>query len=375
MSDTLYREFGRHLDEQAVGFPAASSGAHIRLLKGLYTPEQARTAMALDYRFRSIADIEKRSAASGFAGQELADRLKEMAARGLIGFRTQKGVAQYAIIPLIVGIYEAQVNWLSPDFLRDFHDYTSTLSFGLSFLNGGMQQMRTIPIEESLDSRQAVAPWDDVRKIIEAATGPFVINECICRKSRSLEGESCKVTSRLETCLAIDSMAEQCVEMGIGRTIDKKEALSILGENQKEGLVLQPSNTQKVEFICSCCGCCCGMLRIQKRLPVPVNFWAANFHAVVNDDACVGCRICLEKCQVDAIELNKKTDKVEIDAGRCIGCGNCVPACTSGALTLGRNINEAVPPETSDRLYDGLKNRKKRFWGNLRFAVKNLFFQ
>jgi ferredoxin len=117
------------------------------------------------------------------------------------------------------------------------------------------------------------------------------------------------------------------------------------------------------------------MLRIQKRLPVPVNFWAANFHAVVNDEACVGCRICLEKCQVNAMVFNKKTGKVEVDAKRCIGCGNCVPSCMSGALSLAGNPHEAIPPGTSDLLYEGLKKNKKRFWGNVQFAAKTLFLR
>ena len=36
--------------------------------------------------------------------------------------------------------------------------------------------------------------------------------------------------------------------------------IAIIEENQREGLVLQPSNTRDIDFVCSCCGCCCGIL-------------------------------------------------------------------------------------------------------------------
>lgn len=43
------------------------------------------------------------------------------------------------------------------------------------------------------------------------------------------------------------------------REMSREEALSILQQNQDDGLVLQPSNAQQAEIICSCCGCCCGI--------------------------------------------------------------------------------------------------------------------
>jgi electron transport complex protein RnfB len=82
-----------------------------------------------------------------------------------------------------------------------------------------------------------------------------------------MEGNSCKATERQETCLAIGSLAQMFMRNGIGREVLRDEALLIIGQNQKEGLVLQPSNTEKADFICSCCGCCCGMLRVHKRIP------------------------------------------------------------------------------------------------------------
>jgi ferredoxin len=45
--EAIYRLLQRHLDAQAVGFPATRSGADIRLLKLMFTPDEARVGCGL----------------------------------------------------------------------------------------------------------------------------------------------------------------------------------------------------------------------------------------------------------------------------------------------------------------------------------------
>lgn len=186
--------------------------------------------------------------------------------------------------------------------------------------------MRTIPIKKSIQPHSQVSTFDEINTLLQKARGPFVILACICRKKKSLQGVSCKVTQREETCMALGSIAESVLEMGVGRKISREEAMAIMDENQKEGLVLQPANAKAPDFICSCCGCCCGMLDIQKSLPMPVNFWASNFQAVIDPTVCIGCGICSKRCQADAILIPPLAEKKEnriaaVDTNRCIGCG------------------------------------------------------
>ena len=44
--DELYRELQRHLDRMPVAYPATESGVEIRILKQLFTPEEARLALS-----------------------------------------------------------------------------------------------------------------------------------------------------------------------------------------------------------------------------------------------------------------------------------------------------------------------------------------
>ncbi len=368
-----YRRLQKQLNRQAVGFPATITGADIRLLKTMFSPDEAAVASHLQYRFVSEKDIcRKVSEKENFSHEEIKIHLENMQKKGAINFRLRNDERQFCSMPLIVGMYEGQVNRLTPEFRDAFSRYTGSLPYGISWLKPETSQMRTIPIRESIKTETPIAPATDVDALLKANKGPFVILECICRKKKSLEGETCRVTERDETCLAMGDLAVACMEMNTGREIDYREAADLIALSQKEGLVLQPSNSAEPEFICSCCGCCCGMLSVQKSLPRPVDFWATAFHAAVDESACIGCRRCVKSCQVDAIIFHKKTKKISIDSKRCIGCGNCIAPCPEGALSLRKNSDPVPIPDTMEVLYDMIMERKKGMWETFMVVVKFL---
>jgi len=230
--------------------------------------------------------------------------------------------------------------------------------------------MRTIPIAESIQPRHQASTFDEVALLLRTADAPYAIFECICRQKKALAGRNCQLTDRKETCYAVGHMAEAVLRCGVGREITLDESLSILELNQKEGMVLQPSNTQKAEFICSCCGCCCGMLGLQKHLPKPLDFWAANFFALVDADACNGCGVCAKRCQVGAARVAETTGQSAIDLNRCIGCGVCVPTCLKKALSLQKKPVETRPPQTREDLYERIMAHKKGRLGKMKLAGK-----
>ena len=118
---------------------------------------------------------------------------------------------------------------------------------------------------------------------------------------------------------------------------------------------------QHPEVICSCCGCCCGMLGVQKMLPNPRIFTTASYHAVIDPEKCKGCRLCEKKCQVDALTFNKKKNKVSVTDKRCIGCGNCLPVCKADAVSLLKNKDVPVPPADYESLQAAIMNKKTRW--------------
>ena len=57
--------------------------------------------------------------------------------------------------------------------------------------------------------------------------------------------------------------------------------------------------------------------------------------AVVNENICRGCFICVRSCPVKGIRVYDR--HAHVDITRCVGCGSCVKACPFGALSCQQN--------------------------------------
>jgi Na+-translocating ferredoxin:NAD+ oxidoreductase subunit B len=349
--DRLYRDLQMHLDKQTIGFPETPSGSDIALLKQLFTPAQAEVTLFLTYRFEPLEQIQARAAKEGKSAVETEKLLDETARRAVIGFRKKEGIKQYCTIPYLVGMLEGAAITtppeLKPALVAAHQKFSADGLFWQDFLNTKIPQFRTIPIHKSITPEHHIGSYDEIKKLIEANDGPIVIFECVCRSGAEKAGKPCKQTSRKETCMALGDTARTLAESGkFGRQISKEEALDLMQRNQDDGLVLQPSNAQIPGAICSCCGCCCGLLQLQKFIPNPVSHWATNFFAEVDADLCTGCGACEEKCQVGALKLDEEKNMAVVDLTRCLGCGLCVLACPAEAIKLRNKTQETVPPRT-----------------------------
>ncbi len=369
-NETAYVKLQKHLDDQTIGFPATRSGVELKILKHIFTPKEAEIACCLSYKFEPLKTIFSRAGHLVDSPEELEKHLERIQKNGGIESKNNNGQTLYCNAPLVVGMYELQLGRLTPGFIKDLNEYTSSKDFGVSFLSTKLPQMRTIPVAKSIHPHHHVSTYDEVAGLMQTAEEPFVISECICRKKKSMEGKSCKKTDRKETCLAVGDMGRMALKGGQGREISRDEAMSIIQKNQKQGLVLQPSNTEKAEFICSCCGCCCGMLRIQKSLPKPLDFWATNFHAVVDNRTCDGCGACEKRCQVGAVSVSGEKQPAVVNLDRCLGCGVCVPNCPTKSITLVKKPAEIRPPLTWEDLHETIMAAKKGRLGKLKLTGK-----
>jgi heterodisulfide reductase subunit A len=53
--------------------------------------------------------------------------------------------------------------------------------------------------------------------------------------------------------------------------------------------------------------------------------------AMVDEDVCTGCGICVEVCPYEARTLNERKRIAEVNDALCTGCGGCIAACPSNA--------------------------------------------
>jgi ferredoxin len=361
---TIYEELKEHLDSFPIGYPSTKSGVEMELLKYFFTPEEARIATKLKFSWsRDLEPIETiyaRAKDLGLTIAELESHLDNMAKKGVIHFKKDKGKYYYANAQFVIGMYEYQVNRLNKDFLNNFFKYLG-IGLGLEVFGTKISQFRTIPVEKSITSEHHISTYDDLKTVIEEVEEPFVVINCICRQATDLLGSPCKVTDRREVCMGFGAMAHMYIEQGWGREISREEALEIQRKNEEDGLVLQAGNSLRPHFICSCCGCCCPVLTGTKNFPRPVQFFSANFFAEVDSELCSGCATCVDRCQMEAIKLVKDISKV--NKKKCIGCGNCVPTCPEEAIQLRKKDKEIELPPTMDDLYDKILARKLELKG------------
>jgi len=89
--DPIYVELQKHLDRQAVGFPATRSGVELRILRELFTPEQAGVALHLGIEPKSVAEVHEEMRASGITVERVARLLIEMLKNGAITAKIEDG--------------------------------------------------------------------------------------------------------------------------------------------------------------------------------------------------------------------------------------------------------------------------------------------
>ena len=351
-----------------MGYPATRSGVELRILERLFTPKEALLATCLTHRLASAADICRQAGGKGITQNTCVELLDAMAAKGGILKKDEGGAACYALVPFVVGMFEFQVKHLTPELYADTARYFRE-AYGLAYLSTSRPQMRVIPIEQSVSDIPHIATYDEIRQIIDEADGKIGVAECICRKGKDLTGAPCGKTDRREVCLGFRDYFDTYKREGWFREISAEEALAILAQSEKEGLVLQATNEKYPQAVCACCSCCCGILNTLKNVPNRADFVAANYRVRVDDDKCVGCGLCVDRCHMAAISIADK--KAVIDPKRCIGCGICVPACSTGALFMEEKAVPCIPPETTEYLYEAIMAEKPR-WAKLKTALKIL---
>lgn len=345
----VYSKLAQHLDNLPGGFPATDSGVELRILRRMFSPDEAELALHVSLIPEEARVIARRA---DISRDDARRRLSDMGRKGLIMALTQpSGAVQYAAAQFVIGIWEFHLNDLDPELIRDFNEYLPTLAReALKF-----PQLRTIPVNRSLDPQLTVLPYEKAEELIGKAK-KFLVAPCICRRERRIAGEACSALE--EACLVFDTGADLYERNGLGRLIDRREALEILARADDAGLVLQPGNSQAAMNICCCCGCCCGVLRSIKAYAKPATLVSSPFVAAVSADSCSGCGTCIGRCQMDALRL--ETGAIDLNRDRCIGCGLCVSTCPTGSLVLERKPASEQPKVPKDGIRTAIQLARAR---------------
>ncbi len=334
MTDRDYEQLAEALDRLPNGFPRTPSNAEIRLLKKIFSPEEASLASRLSIDMEAVEAISKRV---DEPVDEIGLRLRKMAERGLVWSDSRGKTVRYRLAPFIVGSYEAQVNNMDHELAHLVEHYLAD-GGAAGIMKPDPAIHRVVPAQSALKT-EWILPYDDVRRVL-LASKTFNVYDCICRLQQAQLGRRCNFPVRM--CLTFSSVERAPGPNGIS----KDEAVLILNKAEEIGLVHTVSNVARgVGYVCNCCGCCCGILRGITEWGIEKSVACANYYAVIDPDECVQCGTCRERCQVHAI--SEEDGLPVVDREHCIGCGLCVTGCPNDAARLERKPEDEIvhPPQ------------------------------
>lgn len=335
MNENVYLRLRDFLDKLPGGFPATESGIELRILKKLFTPEQASIALQLSARPKPASALAPKL---GMSEAQAAEKLESMARAGLL-FRVRDGNKTfYTALQFFAGIYEFHLNTLDRELSEMLEEYFPYLA--KVWESTTTKQFRIVPIGSSVSAAPTVSTYDRIRELIKGKD-LISVAPCICQKEQLLLGNRCDRPA--ERCIMFDKSAQYYIDNNMGRRITEHELLEVLRIGEEKALVLSPTNAKKITSICLCCGCCCGLLRMIKEFPRPADHVQSPFQASIDPELCTACGTCLERCQIEAIQENEGC--YEVSEARCIGCGLCVPACPAHAIALVEKSEVAPVPE------------------------------
>jgi Pyruvate/2-oxoacid:ferredoxin oxidoreductase delta subunit len=335
----VFERLARRLDDMPTGYPATESGVELKILRKIFSPEEAEMAL----RMRPVPEtVEQVAERLGRPVEEMQAILDNMARKGQIGSFKVFGLQMYALFPFLPGIYEFQSERMDKELAEMCEEYYPTVIRAVGEHAPALG--RTIPVSTEIKADLKVFRYEDIRGMLEEAKS-FQLTECICRNEMALTGSPCKYP--LETCLMFSTEEGAFDRYPRGRLVSKQEALQAMADAEEAGLVHVTYNAENepIMFFCNCCPCCCVVLRALKQFKTPYIIARSNFVAVVEEERCTGCGVCAEeRCPMEAIV--EKNGAYRVLSERCIGCGVCAPSCPTGAIALVRRpeSEQDMPP-------------------------------
>jgi len=200
--------------------------------------------------------------------------------------------------------------------------------------------LRIIPAYKAIKDLPDVLPFENYHELLKMQDLIAVV-PCSCRYRTTSVDEHCSQTCEedRQNCILFGRSADYNIKRGSGTQLTIEQAIELCDQMEEDGLLHMWGNSKSMMggTSCNCCRDCC-MISVPMAVvgePIGKIWEKTRYRAVVDQDKCIGCQDCIEKCQFDAIEMVKpdvdgkksKKMKARIIEENCFGCGACVLQC------------------------------------------------
>ncbi|TFG22562.1 MAG: 4Fe-4S dicluster domain-containing protein [Promethearchaeota archaeon] len=353
MSEKLWYKVARTI-VKAGAFPFPITDTLIEFLQTVITEEQAK--FLLIYKKPTLT-LEQIKAKTDMNKEAILKMLNALMDNGIVlGSPSRNtGIMVYRLMGPYPGIFEYS---LLKGLTDDKHKKVAELADKLFDELGTQSQKnyesvsklfkqvpavdRTVPVEKEVEiPQEVVLPYEEIEKYLEdyeKEENNIAVAHCYCRHQHDLLNDPCKLGAPKLNCFLFDKSAKFAIERNFASPISKEDAMKIFREAEDYGLVhkvfhIHSDPKKGIEAICNCCKCCCGILGMYHRGVLPLHT-ISSYISRVNEEDCVGCGTCVEKCPLEAIDLEDSIATVNEEL--CIGCGVCAHLCPEEAIHLER---------------------------------------
>ncbi len=378
MEEKFKRAAGVICKQGMVAFPLSETA--IAIVVAVVGKNEEELDLIYAFREKPSQTTDQLVESSGFAAQKVEQLATSLAKKGLVFNQpSSAGIMIYRLLPLmLVGVMEYKfmveltgspeekdLARLFEKLLKELRDqiqenfdallplFDKSPAVDRTVPTRSTEEgtpIKIIPVDKALEvPEEFVLPSQTVEDIINKFDD-IAVGYCFCRQRRSLLGDPCSTAAPTLNCFTFGKSARHTAAQGFAKKITKEEALKIMKEAEKAGLIHKAFHPGSRESspetsICNCCKDCCDTFQLWSSGTFPlIN---STYHlSVIDEAACTGCGTCVEWCPTDAIVLNEE-GLAQRDENACLGCGVCSRFCPEEAISLQEGLRRVfiMPPQ------------------------------
>jgi Na+-translocating ferredoxin:NAD+ oxidoreductase subunit B len=346
--EDVYERLRQKLDSMTKGYPKTEKGYELMFLKKVFTEEDAEVFIKFRRGLQAPGQVAKDL---GMSVEDTVEKLESMSKKGLLYWERDGAEKKYRIVPFIHGIWEFNVDRIEREDALNMGQFYAD-GYAKVLMDYHIPIARVVPIRADVVKDGKLLPDDDIEAIVKKQK-LIVACDCACRKTATFSKKPCPCADDMNVCISFGQAAEYMLESNVGhpRILTVEQTLDILHHDEKEGLFLQASHSKDVSGLCSCAKCHCGFLMAAKIHHGTGFESMGNYKCVKNEETCIDCGKCAERCPAKAMTVNAD-DKDVYNRSNCFGCGLCVTTCPTDSLILERKPDDQLTLPQDEKFFD-----------------------